>query len=73
MTALQLIDNIMQLPRADRSYLASKIIESLDKDEELSDDWVKELDLRVEKWQSGESKSIRGVDLHAEMKTRLSL
>lgn len=73
MTATQLMDDVMKLPRADRSYLATKIIESLDQGEELSSEWVNELDKRVEKWESGESESISSVDFHAEIKARLSL
>ena len=38
MTSLQLMDQVMSLPRSDRSYLAAKLIESLEQMEEVSEE-----------------------------------
>jgi len=73
MTAFELMDDIMQLSRADRSYLATRIIESLEEGEGLSEEWIQELDQRLEKWESGASKPVRSKDLHSEIKARLAL
>ncbi len=72
-TAAELIDDVLGLPRSDRSYLAAKIIESLDREDDIDPEWMAELDRRVESWKSGESPSVSSEDLHREIKTRLAV
>ncbi len=45
-TMTEIITGALELPRSDRSYLAAKLIESLE-EEELSSEWREELDARV--------------------------
>ena len=71
-TAIELIEDVLKLPRSDRSYLAAKIIESLDQEDDISPEWMVELDRRVESWKSGESSSVSCEDLHLEIKNRLT-
>ncbi len=71
-TAIELIEDVLKLPRSDRSYLAAKIIESLDQEDDISPEWMVELDRRVESWKSGESSSVSSEDLHQEIKNRLT-
>jgi putative addiction module component (TIGR02574 family) len=71
-TAIELIDDVLKLPRSDRSYLAAKIIESLDQEDDISPEWMVELDRRVESWKSGENPSVSSEDLHQEIKSRLA-
>ncbi|NWK56589.1 addiction module protein [Verrucomicrobiaceae bacterium N1E253] len=72
-TAFELMEDVLKLPRQDRSYLAAKIIESLDQNEDLSPEWMEELDRRVESWKSGKSPSVSSEDLHKEMRDRLAI
>lgn len=64
------IESALALPLVDRSYIASKLIESLEK-EELSSEAVAEYDQRVAKWKSGESPSSSGQELDAKVQTIL--
>lgn len=60
------IENALALPLTDRSYIASKLIESLDK-EELSDGAVAEYDKRVEKWKAEGKPSVTSQELDAKV------
>jgi hypothetical protein len=51
-TVTDVIKNALALPLKDRSYIASKLIESLE-EEELSPDAIREYDRRVAGWRSG--------------------
>ncbi len=61
------IESALALPLVDRSYIASKLIESLEK-EELSSEAVAEYDQRVAKWEAGESPSSRSQELDARFR-----
>ena len=39
-TISEIMNEVLELPRNDRSYLVSKLIESLDDDRELSPEWM---------------------------------
>jgi hypothetical protein len=64
------IESALALPLVDRSYIASKLIESLEK-EELSNVAVAEYDQRVAKWKSGESPSSSSQELDAKVQAIL--
>ena len=64
------IESALALPLADRSYIASKLIESLEK-EELSSVAVAEYDQRVAKWKSGESPTSSSQELDAKVQAIL--
>ena len=68
----ELMDNVLELPRADRSYIAHKLIESLDEDAELSPEWMAEIEQRVARRESGESQSISNADVHADIEKLLA-
>ena len=51
------LQNVLSLPHAERSYLAERLIVSLEDDRELSPAWRAELDARVKRRQSGETRS----------------
>ncbi|GEP45240.1 addiction module protein [Brevifollis gellanilyticus] len=62
------LQNVLSLPRPERSYLAEKLIVSLDEDDaELSPAWRAELDARVQRRQSGETRSYSQEEVRAEM------
>ena len=70
-TMTDIIAGALELPRSDRSYLAAKLIESLE-EEELSPEWREELDARVARWKSGETKSVSSEDVHRKIGQILS-
>lgn len=63
----QIMNEVLELPRSDRSYLASKLIESLDEEQELSPEWKAEVGRRVERRKSGESTQISQDELHRDI------
>jgi len=67
----RLEEEVLHLPRVDRSQLASRLLESLDEDEhELSPEWRNELQRRIEKIDAGTAKLIPAEDLWKEAKQR---
>ena len=63
----EILSGALELSRSDRSYLASKLIESLDETEELTPEFKAELDQRVARWKSGEVKGVSSEELHHEI------
>lgn len=72
-TMTEIMNGALELPRTDRSYLASKLSESMDEEDGLGEEWLTELDRRVERWKSGESPSVSREELHRKIKSRLAL
>ncbi|WP_395734759.1 addiction module protein [Prosthecobacter sp.] len=71
----QLLESSMNLPPQDRSRLATRLIESLDDaddDVEISDEWQKELDRRVEAVRNGSMRTIPHEEVMNEMRTLLA-
>jgi len=66
-TVTEIINEVLELPRSERSYLASKLIESLDDEKELSAEWREEIGRRVERRKSGESAQISQEELHQDI------
>lgn len=71
-TVTEIMSGALSLPRSDRSYLASKLIESLDEVEELTPEFRAELDRRVARWKSGETKSVSSEELHRDIQKILN-
>lgn len=60
----RLEEEVLHLPRVDRSQLASRLLESLDEDEhELSPEWRDELQRRVDNIDADKAKLIPAEDL----------
>jgi putative addiction module component (TIGR02574 family) len=66
------LQNVLSLPRPERSYLAEKLIVSLDEDDELSPAWCAELEARVQRRQSGETRSYSREEVSAELEAILT-
>lgn len=67
----RLEDEVLHLPRTDRSQLASRLLESLEEDEhELSPEWRDELQQRIENIDAGNAKLISAEDLWNEARQR---
>ena len=67
----RLEEEVLHLPRVDRTQLASRLLESLDEDEhELSPEWREELQRRIENIDAGKAKLIPAEDLWKEINQR---
>jgi putative addiction module component (TIGR02574 family) len=51
------LQNALSLPLPERSYIAERLLVSLDDDGDLSPAWREELDARVHRRESGETRS----------------
>tara|TARA_B110000908_G_scaffold148765_1_gene181522 strand:+ start:2405 stop:2668 length:264 start_codon:yes stop_codon:yes gene_type:complete len=71
-TVTEIIDNVMELPRTDRSYIARKLIESLDREASLSNEWMEEIEKRVARRESGESQSVSREVVHVDIEKLLA-
>lgn len=60
------IENALALSMVDRSYVASKLIESLES-EELTGETITEYDQRVARWRAGETQSSSREELDAKL------
>lgn len=59
----ELIQAAMSLPPNDRSYIADKLLESLDT-ETLNPEWEEELQRRLAKYEDGTSKTYSSQEVH---------
>ena len=67
----RLEDEVLHLPRTDRSELATRLLESLEEDDfEVSPAWKEELQRRVEDLDAGRAGLIRSDDLWKEINQR---
>jgi len=56
MTAASIVDEALALPLPERSYVAERLLLSLDEDRPLSDEWRAEIARRVARRAAGESR-----------------
>ena len=66
------LQDALSLPLAERSYLAERLLVSLDDDGIISDAWHKELDERVQRRQSGETRSFSREEVHDHLRSVLA-
>lgn len=67
-----ILQDVLSLPLPERSYIAERLIVSLDDDSELSPAWRAELDARVKRRESGETRSHSREEVHQEIKAILA-
>jgi putative addiction module component (TIGR02574 family) len=65
-TVTEIMDDVLALSRTDRSYLATKLIESLDAESELSPEWMEEIERRVKSIDDGTARRIPHNEVMAE-------
>jgi len=70
-TVAEVIENALALSLTDRSYIASKLIESLD-EEELSLEGIRAYDQRVARWKSGQNPSSGSAEVDAKARSILN-
>jgi putative addiction module component (TIGR02574 family) len=68
----QVLQEALALPLAERSYLAERLLVSLDDDGELSPAWREELDARVQCRQRGETRSLTREEVSEHIETILA-
>ncbi len=61
------LQNVLSLPHAERSYLAERLIFSLEDDRELSPAWRAELDSRVLRRRGGETRAYSREEVSAHI------
>ena len=66
-TVADVIESALALPLTDRSYVTSKLIESLEQGEELKPEAIAEYDSRVERWRAGETQASTSEELAAKV------
>lgn len=67
----EILIGALEMPRTDRSYLATKLIESLDEKVELTPEYRAEPDSRIDRYRKGESKAVSSEELHQEIQALL--
>ncbi len=78
MTTEEIVAAALKLDRKDRAQLASRLIRSLDEEEEkLSPEeceklWLEEAERRLEEWEQGKVKGVPGEEVFARAREILS-
>ncbi len=68
----QVKDEALHLPREDRSRLASRLLESLDRDDEISPEWLVEVRRRTKDIDEGRTKLISSEDAWKQINKEFS-
>lgn len=71
-TAAELINHALELSVVDRSYIANKLIESIEEDREISSAWMDEIKRRVALRESGDTQSLSRESVHAQIENILA-
>ena len=71
-TAAELINYALELSVVDRSYIANKLIESIEEDREISSAWMDEIKRRVSLRESGDTQSLSRESVHTQIENILA-
>lgn len=61
------LQNALSMPRPERSYLAERLLVSLEDDDEMPPQWREEMDARVQRRERGETRSYSHEEVMAEL------
>lgn len=61
------LQNALAMPRPERSYLAERLLISLEDDDEMPQQWRAEMDARVQSRERGETRSISHEEVMADL------
>jgi putative addiction module component (TIGR02574 family) len=67
-----MLQSILDLPLPERSYIAERLLVSLDDDGEISPEWRTELDARVGSREAGETRSFSKEEVHQRIQSLLA-
>ena len=68
----QVRDEALQLPLEDRSRLASRLLESLDDDDDVSPEWLEEIRRRVKEIKNGTAKMVPHDEVMSNVRERVA-
>ena len=68
----QVKDEALQLPLEDRSRLASRLLESLDDDDDVSPEWLEEIRRRVKEIKNGTAKMVPHDEVMSNVRERVA-
>ncbi len=72
MSTTALVDEALALPRAERSYVAERLLSRLEEERPLSNEWREEIARRVARRERGESRSFSQEEVHQDVQALLS-
>jgi len=61
------LQSALAMPRPERSYLAERLLVSLEEDDEMPPHWREEMDARVQRRERGETPSFSHEEVMAEL------
>ena len=61
------LQSALAMPRPERSYLAERLLVSLEEDDEMPPQWREEMDARVQRCERGETRSYSHEEVMAEL------
>jgi putative addiction module component (TIGR02574 family) len=61
------LQNALSLPRPERSYIAERLLVSLEDNDEMPPQWRAEMDARVQRRERGETRSYSHEEVMAEL------
>ncbi len=64
------LQNSLSMPRPERSYLAERLLVSLEDDDEMPPQWSEEMDARVQRRERGVTRSYSHEEVMAELDSR---
>ena len=67
-----LVDSALAMPRPERSYLAERLLVSLNDDSEMPSGWREEMDARVQRRERGETRSYSKEEVMAELEAAIA-
>lgn len=62
-----IIESALSMPRPERSYIAERLLVSLEDDDEMPPQWREEMDARVQRRERGETRSYSHEEVMAEL------
>lgn len=62
-----IVEYALAMPRPERSYIAERLLVSLDDDDEMPPQWREEMDARVRRRERGETRSYSHEEVLAEI------
>lgn len=71
-SALEILEEAMNLPRAERSFVADRLLESLDGEGDLTPAWREEIAKRIARRESGESRVYSREEIRRDVRNLLA-
>lgn len=62
-----IVEHALSMPRPERSYIAERLLVSLNDDDEMPPQWREEMDARVQRRERGETRSYSHEEVMAEL------